>query len=720
MTGSRKERRDTAVAMIVCAAASIALFAYMFGLDLPLARAAFWSMPRGDMAVMTAGYEVLLHAPWNLAHPAVTDHLVGAPMSIVFTDSIPWMSLLLKASGLGELFNPLGLFLLIAYVMQGVSMILLLRAMGVRGFVPLLAGGLLSLLTPAWTVRQFGHIALAGHFVLILMLALTVTVARRGLTPWRIAGFCVLGALVVGVHAYHLVPFAFCLGAALIATLLHGGWKALPSVLLTGVACCCAIALAALFLGYGVGRGASGGEGALGFYSMNLISPIEPQGSALFGEDWNGRWFKKTYDPTGGQAFEGYNYLGFGVLIAGAIALAFLALAWLRGERPSREQWLRFLPIGLMALGLTIAAVGPIVYAHMTLVAIFPKPTGRVAEWIGLFRSHGRFFWTVAYLVMALAICVLSKRLSGRTFAGLAVLVLAIQVYDTTPPRHGLREIFDKPVSTVWPSAISTAPALRDRQWVFNPTYFCQTDASDMTALSQLTLVAGRNGGRFNSAATARPTPQECGYPAELLRDAAPGDRRITVIFNAGIEDGGRLEAFSGRNDCRLFERGALCGRDLEATGLPLVAGRAFVAPKRVFTEVRFDTDAKSSALREGWAAYDPGGKAVWSNAHRTLLELPTPKDLEPGGPVNVDLVLYGFSDPPLRPQRVTVSLGGRVLKDIKVEEGIFEPYRIHIPGGLVKPGQPVVLQFDLPDARVSANDPRMLGVAIQSAKIFY
>lgn len=713
------DRRDLILALAVCAASGVALFAWMFGADLPLASADFWRMPKNDMVVMLAGYEAFLNAPWSL-HPLVTQGLSTQPVSIVFTDSIPWISLALKALGLGRVLNPLGLFLLLTYALQGVGMVLVLWAMGVRRFTPLVLGGLLALMAPAWIVRQIGHIALSGHFILLLALAASIQVARAGLTWRRVAALCLIAAFATGVHAYHLVPVAACVAAALLSVLLRGGWKAAAPVLASGLAILLAVAASAAFLGYGTVHDASRGAGGLDYYSMNLLGPVFPQGSGLFGQKWAGSWFTGTYDPTGGQAYEGYQYAAAGVIAALALALVLGAAKLVRGWRPSRAAVVACGPFVLAAAALTAAAIGPAVYVHMRLVLELPAPRGLLGDWMGFFPAHGRFYWLVGYLLTATAVCVLSKTLRPRVLAPIAAALVVLQACDTSPPRTAVRDIFHAPERSIWPTRLAAAPAIRNRPWVFNPTFFCLSGAPDMAALSQLSLIALRAGGQVNSAATARATHNDCGYPPEQLRDAAPGDRRITVVFNGGLTEGGRLQAFTGRSDCYRFARGVVCGRDLQDTGLIPAKGADLGLRNRPFAEIRFDTSAASSLLVQGWSQLDPGGKAIWSDGQDTAIDLPTPATLAKDAGLYVDLVLYGYSAPPNRPQPVIVMSGGQTLGRFEVEPGLFDTYRVRIPGALLDPGRPVRLRFHMPRVGPVPGDPRQLGIAIQSVKLTY
>jgi len=80
----------------------ILLCGFMFGFDIPLASAPFWRMPKNDMMAMTAAYEAYVRQPWSFPITMVSG-LLPKPFSIVFSDSIPWLSILLKASGLGPI-----------------------------------------------------------------------------------------------------------------------------------------------------------------------------------------------------------------------------------------------------------------------------------------------------------------------------------------------------------------------------------------------------------------------------------------------------------------------------------------------------------------------------------------------------------------------------------------------------------------------------------------
>ena len=556
------------------------LCGFMFGFDIPRVGAKFWTLPKNDMAAMTAAWEAFARQPWHWPLTSVSG-LTPKPVSIVFTDTIPWLALALKATGLSRWLNPMGLFLLLSYPLQVWSMIALLRALGVTDRWTLLAGGLLALLFPAWIARQFGHIALSGHWIILLALSLAVCSAREGLSLQRAIGFAALTALAMGVHAYQLIPIAACLGAAALSEVLQrrpdGVWRGVVAVALCGWA----VFVCAKVLDYDSGLGVTGGAGALGVWSMNLVGPFWPQASPLFGQAWTGSWYVNAYDPTGGQAFEGFQYLGAGVLLLVLAMAGFQLVGAVRARGISAGFWTRWSPMVLACVALTLWALGWNVYAYKTHLYDLPRPSGDLAELVGGFRAHGRFFWTVGYLLMALAVT-WTSRLPRKVGLSVLAATLALQAVDTSLLRLGVRQVFSKPDARLYPETLTSARVVAGRPWVFAPSYFCSPSLVDLQAIKQMNLAIVRNGGTSSTFATARNNDPPCDRPnPDLAKDAAPGDRRITIVLRNDALRGGFLAPIAQRSDCYWFGRGVACGRDLQSVkGLrPLLRGEVAETP---------------------------------------------------------------------------------------------------------------------------------------------
>src|SRR5438105_1182763 len=105
----------------------------------------YWRFPQGDIAINVLGAESFLRDTiWHFPL-AVTSGLAsaGQPVSIVFTDSAPWIAIVIKsvhASGI----SIMGVTAALAVVLQPVAFVLLLLALGVRRPETLAVGTLLG------------------------------------------------------------------------------------------------------------------------------------------------------------------------------------------------------------------------------------------------------------------------------------------------------------------------------------------------------------------------------------------------------------------------------------------------------------------------------------------------------------------------------------------------------------------------------------------------
>ncbi len=729
--------RTPAARWPLAAALVVALigFQLVYGLRLVGAGDAYWSNPHGDMGQMLAGELAGLRAPWSL--PILTPDTLIAPdrVSLVYTDSIPWLTALLKLLHLGRTFSLLGSFLLLSCLAQPAAMYALLRVSGVRRWTTLLAGSLLALLVPAWLGRQIGHIALSGHAIQILALALCVQVIRHGLTRWRAAGFAALGVLAVGVHAYHVPPVTLMLAASLASEVLQRREGAARRAAWAGGAYLAAVLAAAWIVGYFVGRGGSGGVAALGLYEMNLIAPFLPQGSALAGQKWTGGWFTHSFDPTGGQVYEGYNYLGAGVLLVLFCAALLLwrehrprsaKVSWRKASSAGRDaeatdpSWARRWGPLAAALGLLATyALGTKPYLGTIHLLTVPLPNRPWMEPLALFRCHGRFFWTVGYALTAGGLVVLDRAAGARLRAGVLLAAVLLQAADMSQMLVGLRSQFSRPDALHVPAALRGAAFARRDVRIY-PGFFCTGSYPNQRAARQLSIIAQRQGASINSAETAREPAGACTRPppADALRDAAPGDRRLTVLMGDDGASSAVTTLFGGRSDCFSTSGIWICGRDLAGTpGLTPVAGTQLIRATRPDLALALGTPAFDAALASGWSRPEPSG--VWSDGRRAVLRLPRPDRLA-GGWLTVSLEGLGYQPGDRAPQRAYASVAGRRLATWSLEGGGYRSLQVSAPVELLPPGRPVEVVIDLPDA-LSPNaalpgsgDPRVLGLGLR------
>jgi hypothetical protein len=151
-------------------------------------------------------------------------------------------------------------------------------------------------------------------------------------------------------------------------------------------------------------------------FSLNLLSPFNPSG----------------FLP--GPGYEGYNYLGIGVLALLALSLA------LRPGLLARLCQPRILSLLIVSTLLTLVALSVRVAFLRTTIFTMPAPQF-LLHLLAIFRGSGRFFWPVHYLIVlgALVGTVSVIRIRGLRRAMVAA-AFVVQLIDTLPLREAVAE----------------------------------------------------------------------------------------------------------------------------------------------------------------------------------------------------------------------------------------------------------------------------------------
>jgi len=516
-------------ALWVAAAVIVGLvhLAFTVGPRIALASDPLWRLPVEDMSMFVLGGEAFLREPaWHFPI-ATTGRLLsgGAPVSIVYTDSAPWLAIAIKALGLQvDTVSVVGVIAVLSVLLQPVAVALLLVALGVRRAESLLIGIALGSLLPAWYQRLVWHVAVSSHWLIVLALALAALAIRRGVSWWIVSAFAALGALSIGVHAYLFVMVAAVAAGAMLSDVARVG-KAATFRAIVGIALFLAASgLSAWILGY---RG-GGGVGGFGRFSMNALSPVVPQMSGLtqllIGTP---RWF---LDATGRQ-YEGFNYLGAGILLCIGVAAILL---W-RGRR-TWPVWRPALPLVAALVGLTLFALSHKIYVRHTLVLSVPLPA-RALTVLNELRSSGRMFWPVAYALLAGAVLVLDRFARRAVSATVLTAALLLQVVDTSVLRSRLRQAY-RPNPSLRPvfdaTAFQSGGALVGRDLRVLPSFLCLV--YDHETARQAALAVERGDGVVEGGPVARFDPALC-QRAEieraLLEPRAP--HRLDLLFTRSV-----------------------------------------------------------------------------------------------------------------------------------------------------------------------------------------
>ncbi|MFL6763421.1 MAG: hypothetical protein ACJ8FB_12805 [Sphingomicrobium sp.] len=511
------------------------------GPQIVLASHPFWRSPPGDFATHTLGAEAFLRDPaWHFPLD-VTARLMsgGHPVAILFMDSAPWIAILAKAVQ-ADWLSVVGLTAALSVILQPVSFVLLLLALGVRRWQSLVVGTALGSLLPAWYMRLGMHVALSSHWLPVLALALAVKATRQGLSWGIVIGLAVLGAVAFGIHVYLFVMIAAIALAALTIDVFRFGR---PAAKRAGIGVALFVSLSAISA-WTLVYGATGGVSGFGYYSMNLASPFFPQNSgilkAIVGSPG------AVIDATGGQ-YEGFNYLGAGILVC----LVAAACIFLR-KRPQDRNWRPALPLILTLSMLALFATSNVIFFRSVPIMIFPLPPSFIAE-LEPFRASGRMFWPVAYMLLAWSLMLIDALPSSRTATIILVGALLAQAIDTAPARNTLRKRFQSSSGVTF----DTRPLRQIATLRFIPAYAC-TNPADAEA-SQVALVVERAGGRVEDGPIGRLDPRVCDpmVRAPQFAGRSPGTRNLLIVN--GLSDD-VIQRWKRSSHCVPLGHNLLCG----------------------------------------------------------------------------------------------------------------------------------------------------------------
>jgi hypothetical protein len=442
-----------------------------------------WLM-RYDWPIHFFGWHFFRSEPWQWPPGLIQTYYAPLGTAIGFTDSIPLAAFLLKplASWLPPVFQYIGLWLLACFALQGAFGAWLIAQWTPRPALQAV-GATLFVLMPALLVR-IGHPALCTHWLLLwaLVIAARAPAARPRVWEWTSIG------LIAGLVHPYLAVMVLALLAGVAATASPLPWRGrLRALAGSAAATLGGWWMSGLFSVAGAEALATEG---LGHYSMNLLGPVTPAGWSLFLPD--------IPRATPGQDFEGFQYLGLGVLALLALAVG---LHWRRatGERPLVVGG----PVVAAAVLMAACSLSPKVTAAS---AVLVDLTGPLTEHFAVFRATGRFFWPLAYLVVAWSIASVVRWWPHRLAWGVLVSVVTLQALDLHGAHEERRRTARDPAFYEW------SHTMRSPAWsrilphyahlVLYPPPQC---GPSPVPYEPAALLAGRHGLTLNAGVVARP-----------------------------------------------------------------------------------------------------------------------------------------------------------------------------------------------------------------------
>lgn len=676
----------------------VGIFLYYFHWQILIPTNTRWLL-QGDWGAAAIGWNALRHDGWRW--PLGSTALLAWPhgVTVTYTDSNPLMSLLLKpfAGVLPTPFQFVGPWLFSCILLQFFVGYALLRHATEDRWLRVLGATLLTLAPTL--INRIGHANLCAHWTILAALSVYLNVRSDVRRDLWFAGILLLSALI---HPYFLLMNAAIWGS----DVLRRAWPRLrsfaPAELIALAARSAAVAAAPIAALWATGAlgGYRGEAGGFGYYSMALDALINP---AVAGYSR----FLPVAPQGGGQVFEGFQYLGAGLLLlVAAAALAVLASPAAR-ERLRGMGWLAWLAPALLAL---------LALALSDHVQLHGRDVVHVGyDWIPLhitstFRASGRLFWPCAYVLILVALeLVFALRL--RVAVGVGLAAVALQFLDLTGFAAAARA---QTSQVIWPERwVST----HSRKWdpliaSADVVEFQPPDPHlDGKLFYEIAWRASSLGRPVNVMYTARVKPEQKAFEAASRGRFLRGElnpRHLYIIADgchpAGV-DPARI---------KLVNKVTIIPPADARYPFPLRPAPA-AAPFPLGQTVTFDTAAQQfrCLLAQDWS--QPEGWGVWSDgaAPELIFRLPAP-------PAR-DLQLTVLAQPSPDPQGVTVVVGGRAIGRWTLA-GAPAEYRVQIPRALIAGTTlRVVLKVDHPQAPSAvgaSSDSRLLGVGLRAVRL--
>lgn len=370
-------------------------------------------IPGGDSATHFLGWDFFRHSPWEFPLGANPRYGLEISSAILYSDSIPILAFLFKPfnSILPETFQYTGIWMLLCVILQGWLGWKLIGLTTQKPLIRILGAGLF-VFTPSFIHRLSGHFALAGHWIVLAALYLTITPSKDALRhPAKWVALCAIAALV---HTYLLLMVLALWFSDALNRLYFSRHRlsvfAVETLLVASVSILC-LWQAGLFL---VSTD-SFSDGGYGYYRMNLLSLFDPSGWSYILSDI----------PQGQFDYEGFNYLGLGSMLALLMTLP-AVLINAKILLPPKQLVIFFIMLFLLFIFAITNRIG--IGSYEFVIPIPPELVNAGS----MFRSSGRFFWPVYYAMLIGIIALLIKGYGSKATAALLVLFFTVQIVDTS------------------------------------------------------------------------------------------------------------------------------------------------------------------------------------------------------------------------------------------------------------------------------------------------
>lgn len=401
-------------------------------------------------------WEAYRHAPWSwpIGYVETVDYPAGSSIALAAPYFLTPLLKLLNPI-LPETFQYYGIWALACHMLQGGVAAILINLFTQKRLTILL-GSVLFIFAPVFLERSFRHTSLSCQFLLLLALYYYFDAVRNNNTKHlfpKLLALCVFSMLCVTYYFVMVFAIVVVLLFDLRKKMKARGKISLYLRWLTMVVLC--LVVPALFA-YAFGLFVIAGSAIepYGYYSMNvnqIYNPVSYQALEPASPDQTLFWsrilpqfpLRDGMNIRAGGQYDGFNYLGFGVLLALAVlCVVFLVKNKKESIRATKPYLKKYTFLFLLMIFLCLYSWSNIVFWGQRMMVTYYVPYAFL-RLTSFFRASARMFYPVYYLLFLMVVLYV-PRLFKKKQLGIAALalVVAIQLFDISPALAWKHEYF--------------------------------------------------------------------------------------------------------------------------------------------------------------------------------------------------------------------------------------------------------------------------------------
>lgn len=392
-----------------------------------------WLLNAGDLTQHFLGWSFFRNDNWSFPLGKTISYGYPFGISITYTDSVPLLAFIFKLINpiLPHNFQYFGIWELICFALSGVFAALILKLFTKNNLL-VASGVLFFIFSPVMIFRVAGHNALSGQWIVLWALYLFLSSTKEKIQV-NIANWIIVNFVSILVHPYlTLMVLVIYFGYEINKFLAE---RKILQNLLRIVAVLASLILAVVILGL-YSSDISLLEPGLGYTSMNLNALVNPIG-------WS-KYFLKDLPLESVWQYEGFNYLGFGMILLAITALVVYFKNIFSRKKESTSKFINVGIIFIILFCLFFSLSNRVTFSNHLLFS-YPLPKIVEKAW-SIFRATGRIFWPVYYLIYIFVFIQLFGLVKTRRgellLAVVLLLAVTLQVVDIKPGLDYSNKVF--------------------------------------------------------------------------------------------------------------------------------------------------------------------------------------------------------------------------------------------------------------------------------------